>query len=425
MPASRPRNLALAYVRSVVRRARHAARGLATLDSGRKDRALLQMAQALHQAVPELMSENRKDVQAGQAAGLPAALLDRLTLNEKRIAAMASGLEQIAALPDPVGRVLDGWSRPNGLQIQQVRVPIGVIAIVYESRPNVTADAAGLCLKSGNASILRGGKEALRSNLAIHGLLARCLKECGLSPHAIQMIDRTDRSVVKHLARSDGWVNLIIPRGGEGLIRAVAEEATVPVMKHYKGVCHVYVDRDADLDMARSITVNAKVQRPGVCNAAECLLVHRDVARAFLPSAAAELRAAHVELRACPETRCIVRGLIPAQASDWGREFLDLILAVRVVHSLQEAIDFINTYGSGHSDAIVTRNLTAAAEFTRQVDSAAVFVNASTRFTDGYEFGMGAEIGISTDRLHARGPVGLRELTTYKYIVHGTGQIRQ
>lgn len=413
------------YVRQLVRQARQAARHLASIDTARKDAALRSVAQSLIQSAAFLIVENQKDLAAGKKAGLSSALLDRLLLDEKRIAAMAAGLEQVAALQDPVGRVIDSWSRPNGLRIEQVRVPIGVIGIIYESRPNVTVDAAALCLKSGNAAILRGGKEALRSNLAIHRVLERSLTDSGIPGHAIQMVSRTERSIVKYLARSEGDVNLIIPRGGEGLIRAVAKVATVPVMKHYKGVCHVYVDQDADLEMARRITFNAKVQRPGVCNAAECLLVHERVAPAFLPAMARDLQNAHVELRACPQTRQILPGLKPAQKSDWGKEFLDLIMAVRVVSGVDEAIDYINTFGSGHSDTIVTHNLESAAEFTRRVDSAAVFINASTRFTDGYEFGMGAEIGISTDRLHARGPVGLKELTTYKYIVHGSGQIRQ
>jgi glutamate-5-semialdehyde dehydrogenase len=395
------------------------------LETVKKDAALKRMAEMLLSGMDFLMDQNEKDVAAGKAAGLSSALVDRLTLNEKRIRSMADGLEQIAALPDPVGRVMDGWTRPNGLRIQRVKVPIGVIGIVFESRPNVTADAAGLCLKSGNASILRGGKEAIQSNLAIHSILARSLGDLGISPDAIQMVDRTDRDVVKYLAQSEGGIDVIVPRGGEGLIRAITEMAKVPVLKHYKGVCHVYVDRDADMTMARKIIMNAKTQRPGVCNAAECLLVHEDIAAGFLPTALQELREAGVEIRGCPRTCKVVKGLKAAKASDWGYEFLDLILAVRVVDSVEEAIGFINTYGTGHTDAIVTNSLSAATDFTRMVDSAAVFVNASTRFTDGYEFGFGAEIGISTDRLHARGPVGLEELTTYKYIVHGNGQVRQ
>ena len=414
-----------AYVQEVVSNARSAARELANLETVRKDAVLRRSAEILLSSVDYLVEENGKDLAAGKKAGLSSALLDRLTLNEARIRGMAEGLEQIAALPDPVGEVVRGWARPNGLRIQRVKVPIGVLGIIFESRPNVTADAAGLCLKSGNASILRGGKEALHSNLAIHSILARSLEDLGVSAHAVQMVSRIDRSIVKYLVESEGGVDLIIPRGGEGLIRTVAKMAKVPVLKHYKGVCHVYVDEDADLEMARKIVLNAKTQRPGVCNAAECLLVHEDIAAGFLPTALQELKGAGVQIRACPRTRKIVKGLKVAKPEDWGEEFLDLIMAVKVVDSLGEAIEFIDTHGSGHTDAIVTDSLSAANEFTGRVDSAAIFVNASTRFTDGNEFGFGAEIGISTDRLHARGPVGLDELTTYKYVVNGNGQIRQ
>lgn len=413
------------YVRNITDRARTASRELAMLGSAKRDAALRQMAERIIRSTDFLMSENEKDLEAGKKAGLTSALLDRLTLDQKRITGMAEGLEQITALPDPIGRIMDGWTRPNGLRIQKVAIPIGVIGIIYESRPNVTADAAGLCLKSGNASVLRGGKEAIHSNLAIQSVLAGSLADLAISPDAIQIIDRTDRAIVKYLVQSEGKVDLIIPRGGEGLIRAIAEQATVPVMKHYKGVCHVYVDRNADLEMAQRIVVNAKTQRPGVCNAAECLLVHEDIAAAFLPTTLQVLKDSEVELRACPRTRKVVKGLKTAKEKDWGEEFLDLILAVRVVDSLDDAIDFINEKGSGHTDAIVTSDLNAADEFSQRVDSTTVFVNASTRFTDGFEFGFGAEIGISTDRLHARGPVGLNELTTYKYVVQGTGQIKE
>ncbi|MDP6117808.1 MAG: glutamate-5-semialdehyde dehydrogenase [Planctomycetota bacterium] len=413
------------YVEEVVAKARGASREIANLDAVKKDAALRLMAERLSKSSDYLQEENEKDLAAGQKAKLTSALLDRLTLTQSRIDGMAEGLEQIAALQDPVGKILDGWSRPNGLRIQQVRVPIGVIGIIYESRPNVTADAAGLCLKSGNASILRGGKEAIHSNLAIHNVLESCLSDLGVDPAGIQLINRTDRSVVKHLVEREGNLDVIIPRGGEGLIRAISEMSKVPVLKHYKGVCHVYVDEDADLEMARSITFNSKTQRPGVCNAAECLLVHEDIAAGFLPSAIEQLKEAGVEIRACPRTRKIVKGLKVAKPADWGEEFLDLILAVKVVDSQDEAIDFINTNGSGHTDAIVTNNLATSIDFTKRVDSAAVFVNASTRFTDGFEFGFGAEIGISTDRLHARGPVGLEGLTTYKFIVGGNGQLKQ
>ncbi|MDA1137677.1 MAG: glutamate-5-semialdehyde dehydrogenase [Planctomycetota bacterium] len=414
-----------AYVQEIVAKARVASREIANLDTVKKDAALRLMAERLVKSSDYLQEENEKDLAAGKKSKLTSALLDRLTLTQSRIEGMAEGLEQIAALPDPVGKLLDGWSRPNGLRIQQVRVPIGVIGIIYESRPNVTADAAGLCLKSGNASILRGGKEAIHSNLAIHKIIESSLSDLGINPAGIQIINRTDRTVVKHLVEREGNLDVIIPRGGEGLIRAISEMSKVPVLKHYKGVCHVYVDAGAELEMARSITFNSKTQRPGVCNAAECLLVHEDIAAGFLPSAIEQLKRAGVEIRACPRTRKIVKGLKIAKPDDWGAEFLDLILAVRVVASLEEAIDFINTNGSGHTDAIVTNSLAASNEFTRRVDSAAVFVNASTRFTDGFEFGFGAEIGISTDRLHARGPVGLEGLTTYKFVVGGNGQLKQ
>jgi glutamate-5-semialdehyde dehydrogenase len=413
------------YVEETVAKARVASREIANLDTVKKDAALCLMAERLVKSSDYLQGENEKDLAAGRKAKLTPALLDRLTLTESRIDGMAEGLEQIAALPDPVGKLLDGWTRPNGLRIQQVRVPIGVIGIIYESRPNVTADAAGLCLKSGNASILRGGKEAIHSNLAIHTILESSLADLGIDPACIQLINRTDRTVVKHLVEKEGNLDVIIPRGGEGLIRAISEMSKVPVLKHYKGVCHVYVDADADLEMARSIAFNSKTQRPGVCNAAECLLVHEDIAAGFLPSAIEQLKEARVEIRACPRTRKIVKGLKVAKPEDWGNEFLDLILAVKVVDTLDDAIGFINTNGSGHTDAIVTNNLAASNEFTRHVDSAAVFVNASTRFTDGFEFGFGAEIGISTDRLHARGPVGLEGLTTYKFVVGGNGQLKQ
>ena len=377
------------YVEEVVAKARGASREIANLDAVKKDAALRLMAERLSKSSDYLQEENEKDLAAGQKAKLTSALLDRLTLTQSRIDGMAEGLEQIAALQDPVGKILDGWSRPNGLRI------------------------------------LRGGKEAIHSNLAIHNVLESCLSDLGVDPAGIQLINRTDRSVVKHLVEREGNLDVIIPRGGEGLIRAISEMSKVPVLKHYKGVCHVYVDEDADLEMARSITFNSKTQRPGVCNAAECLLVHEDIAAGFLPSAIEQLKEAGVEIRACPRTRKIVKGLKVAKPADWGEEFLDLILAVKVVDSQDEAIDFINTNGSGHTDAIVTNNLATSIDFTKRVDSAAVFVNASTRFTDGFEFGFGAEIGISTDRLHARGPVGLEGLTTYKFIVGGNGQLKQ
>ncbi len=330
----------------------------------------------------------------------------------------------MAALPEPVGRVLDSNIRPNGLQVLKVGVPLGVIFFIYESRPNVTVDAAGLCVKSGNAVILRGGKEALHSNTALHRLLQECLTDAGLPADAVQLVASTDREAVGRLLQLDKYIDLVIPRGGESLIRRVAEEARMPVLKHYKGNCHVYVDRAADLDMAERILINAKCQRPGVCNAAESLLVHKDVAATFLPRAATALRQRGVELRGCPETRRLIPDALPATEEDYAAEYLELILSIKVVPGLEQAIEHITTYGSQHTDAIITNDLAAARRFTEAVDSSAVMVNASTRFNDGYEFGLGAEIGISTDKFHARGPCGLQELTSYKYIVYGDGQVR-
>jgi glutamate-5-semialdehyde dehydrogenase len=351
--------------------------------------------------------------------------MDRLRLDRKRLQAAAAGLREVAAMPDPVGRVLDGRVRPNGLLIHKVSVPLGVLLFLYESRPNVTVDAAGLAVKSGNAIILRGGKEALHSNAALHRVLQEGLREVGLPPDAVQLVATPDRAVVGHLLRLVSFIDLVIPRGGESLIRRVAEEARMPVLKHYKGNCHVYVDRSADLDMALRILLNAKCQRPGVCNAAESLLVHGDVAAAFLPRAAVALRERGVELRGCERTRQLLPDARPATEDDYAAEYLDLILSIRIVDGLDEAVAHIDRYGSQHTDAIVTNDLTAARHFVAAVDSAAVMVNASTRFHDGYEFGLGAEIGISTDKLHARGPCALMELTSYKYVVYGEGQLRE
>jgi len=411
-------------IRDLARLARGAAVELAVASSALKDAALLSMADAIEAQAEPLKQANTQDIAAGEAAGLSAAMIDRLRLTDKRIAAMADGLRQVAALPDPVGALLGGAVRPNGLRITKVRVPLGVVAIIYESRPNVTADAAALCLKAGNAVILRGGKEALESNTAIWRVLQGGLRSAGLPADAVILIETTDRDAVDALITADGLVDVIIPRGGEGLIRRVTENATIPVIKHYKGVCHVYVDVSADLAMAEAICVNAKCQRPGTCNAMETLLVHEAAAEAFLPRVLKSLADAGVELRGCPRTRELWPDAEPASEADWDAEYLDLILAVRVVESTQAAIGHIARYGSAHSDAIVATDIRQIETFTRGVDSAAVFVNASTRFTDGYEFGMGAEIGISTDKLHARGPMGLEELTTYKYIVYGDGQLR-
>ncbi len=413
-------------VERLARKAKEAARELAATPTAVKNRALLAMAAALEKGQGEILSANARDATRARVAGITGALLDRLALNPKRVAEMARGLRDVAKLPDPVGRVIDRRRRPNGLVIQKVRVPIGVIAIVYEARPNVTADCAGLCIKAGNAVILRGGSEAIRSNRAIHRLLDRAARRAGLPAGAIQIVSTTDRRAIDRLLSAVGWVDLVIPRGGEGLIRQVVEKAKVPVIKQYKGICHTYVDSPADLKMAEEICWNAKVQRPGVCNAMETLLVHRAAAPRFLPAMARRYVGAGVELRADSRARRFLKGLAVKKASqkDWATEYLDLILSVKVVDSLEEAIEHIRRYGSSHSDAIVTASKAHADRFLEEVDSACVYANASTRFTDGGQFGMGAEIGVSTDKIHARGPMGLEELTTYKYIVKGRGQVR-
>ena len=407
---------------ALCRAARAAAPAIARATTAEKNAALLAGAAALLARTGELVAANAGDVEAARAAGTAAAFLDRLTLTPARVDAMAVGLEQIAALPDPVGEEIARWRRPNGLDIRQVRVPLGVIGIIYESRPNVTADAAGLCLKSGNAVVLRGGSEAFRTNC----LIADVLRDAAatIPRDAIALVRSTDRAAVQILLKQDDLIDVIIPRGGEELIRAITEGSRIPVIQHLNGVCQLYVDAKADLALAEKLVMNAKTQRPGVCNAIENLLVHRDAAAAFLPAIARQLVAAGVELRGCPETVRLVPGTRSATEADWSTEYLDLVLAVRVVGSIAEAMEFIRRYGSGLAEAIVTTDPAAADRFTAEVDSAAVFVNASTRFTDGFEFGFGAEIGISTNRLHARGPMGLRELTTYKYVVHGSGQIR-
>ncbi len=412
----------------LARAARAASLILARTPTERKNAALLRLATLLDGAHEALAAANALDLEAGARAGLSPALLDRLRLTPARLAAMAEGVRQIAALPDPVGEELERFERPNGLEIRKVRVPIGVIAVVYESRPNVTIDCAALCFKAGSAAILRGGKEAFHSNSALAELVARALRETDLPLEAVQLVPTTDRAALLELLARDDLIHCIIPRGGEGLIRFVAEHSRVPVLKHYKGVCSVYLDAAADPAMAEAILVNAKTQRPGVCNAAEKLLVHRAVADALLPRVARALVERGVELRGDEAaTAILARAGLPAtraSESDWEEEYLALILAVKVVDSLDEAIDFINTHGSAHSDAILTRDPAAARRFQEGVDSATVFWNASTRFNDGFEFGFGAEIGISTDRLHARGPVGLRELCSYKYLIRGDGQVR-
>jgi glutamate-5-semialdehyde dehydrogenase len=414
-----------AYCDDLARRARAAARELALAIGAQKNRWLADSAAALETRTAEILQANEKDLAAAKDNGLSAAQIDRLRLTPERIRGMAAGLREIAALPDPVGRVLDSSMRPNGLQVLKVGVPLGVIFFIYEARPNVTVDAAGLCVKSGNAIILRGGKEALHSNTALHHILQNTLKSVGLPPDAVQLMTTVDRAAVGHLLKLNGLIDLVIPRGGEPLIRRVAAEATMPVLKHYMGNCHVYVDRAADLDVAERILINAKCQRPGVCNAAESLLVHADVAVDFLPRAAAALQKKGVELRGCERTRALVPAAKPATDDDYAAEFLDLILSIKVVDSLADAVAHISRFGSQHTEAIVTRDLEAARRFTAAVDSAAVVVNASTRFHDGFEFGLGAEIGISTDKFHARGPCGLQELCSYKYIVYGDGQVRE
>lgn len=402
----------------------HASRELAKLSSKKKNAILEAMADEIGVQKAAIQEANAKDLAAGREAGLSAAMLDRLTLTDARIAGMIKGLREVAALKDPVGKKLATIQRPNGLQIKKVRVPIGVIAIIFESRPNVTAEAASLCFKTANAVILRGGKEAMHSNAAIAKALCDGGKKQKMPADAIQLVETTDRDAVRELAQMVGKVDLIMPRGGESLIKAVTEMAWVPVIKHYKGVCHTYVDAAADIDMALAIAENAKCQRPGVCNAMETLLVHKDIADAFLPRMIARFKQLGVELRGDEAVQKFDASIKPATEEDWYAEYLELILSIRIVKNVQAAIDHINTYGSQHSDAIVTTDAKAAKKFLTQVDSATVYVNASTRFTDGGEFGMGAEIGISTDKLHARGPMGLEELTTYKYVIFGDGQIR-
>jgi glutamate-5-semialdehyde dehydrogenase len=402
------------------RQARAAAYRLAQLSSDEKNAILLAMAAAIRQRVPELLAANALDIAAGKEKGLSAAMLDRLMLDEKRVEAMAAGIDQVATLPDPVGQVLDAWQRPNGIRIEQTRVPIGTIGIIYESRPNVTADAAVLCFKTGNATILRGGSEAIHSNRAI----AEALAAAGAPDHAVQLIPFTDRESVAVLAGMDKWLDLIIPRGGKGLIETVVSLARMPVIKHYDGICHLFVDANADQAMAVALTIDSKTQKCGVCNALETLLVHRDLAAEFLPKVAAALRAKNVELRGCDRSRAILTDIAAATEEDWTTEYLDLILSIKIVDSLDDAIAHINEYGSHHTDTIVTRDEATAESFLRQVDSACVFHNVSTRFADGGEFGFGAEIGISTDKLHARGPMGLRELTSYQYRVRGNGQTK-
>lgn len=405
--------------------AREGARSLAKASSNQKNAALIKMADALKNSIGYLIAENKKDIEYADKKGLSKALIDRLTLNEKRINEMAQGLVEVAQLPDPVGEITKMWQRPNSMTVGRMRVPIGVIGIIYEARPNVTADATSLCLKAGNAVILRGGSEAINSNKAIVNILRDAAKVEGIHEGAITFIDIPDREAIMEMLKLEGIIDLIIPRGGEGLIRAVTENSRIPVLKHYKGVCHVFVDRDADLIMAEEICFNAKVQRPGTCNAMETMLVDESVAEDFLPKILKRFDDAGVELRGCPKTIAIYSDINEVKEEDFYNEYLDLILNVKVVEDMGEAMNHIAKYSSAHSDAIVTMNYDKAMRFLREVDSSAVFVNASTRLNDGYQFGLGAEIGISTDKIHARGPMGLEELTCTKFIVFGSGQIRE
>jgi glutamate-5-semialdehyde dehydrogenase len=403
--------------------ARAAARRMATAGQREKNAALRIMAERLLSKAAKLKRENAKDLAAAEAKGLSKAMVQRLTLSDKVLKEMAQGLREVAELPDPVGEVTRMWRRPNGLLVGRMRIPLGVIGMIYESRPNVTADAAGLCLKSGNAIILRGGSEAIHSNLAIAAVLQEAMAEAKLPAEAVQLVPTTDRAAVDALLKLEDHVDLIIPRGGEGLIRHVVANSRIPVLKHYKGVCHAYIDQGADLGMAEEICFNAKCQKPGVCNALETILVHQAEAAGFLPRLAKRL--AGVEIRGCPKTRKILPQATKAAESDWPAEFLDLIVAVKVVKDMDEALDHINRYGSSHTEAIVTRDYGRAQRFLQAVDSSVVLVNASTRFNDGGQLGLGAEIGISTSKIHAFGPMGLEELTTTKFIVYGQGQVRE
>ncbi len=413
------------YVLKKAREAKEGAKALARLSSKEKNSVLQKMAEALKNKAKILIEENQKDIQFAEKKGLSKALIDRLTLNEKRIDEMAKGLREVTSLQDPVGEIIKMWKRPNGMTVGKMRVPIGVIGIIYESRPNVTVDATGLCLKAGNAVILRGGSEAINSNKAIVDILRNVAKKEELREGAITFIDIPEREAVMEMLKLEGIVDLIIPRGGEGLIRTVTENSRIPVLKHYKGVCHVFVDRDADLIMAEEICFNAKVQRPGTCNAMETMLVDESVAESFLPKMLKKFENAGVTLRGCLKTISIYPNIVGVTEEDYYKEYLDLILNVRVVKDIDEAMEHIAQFGSSHSDAIVTKDYDKAMRFLKEVDSSAVFVNASTRLNDGYQFGLGAEIGISTDKIHSRGPMGLEELTCSKFIVLGNGQLRE
>ncbi len=420
------------YVEFLASSAKKSQRKLLKINTEVKNRTLLRAAELLVEKKDEILKENEKDLKEAERKGYSKALLDRLALNDKRIDGMVKVLNDVASLPDPVGEVVSMWTRPNGLRIGQMRVPLGTILIIYEARPNVTIEAASLCIKSSNAVILKGGSETINSNRVLVDILKQAARESGFHEGAVQFVDTKDREAVNILLKMDNYIDVVIPRGGEGLIRAVAENARMPVIKHYKGVCNLYVDSEADMEKALNIAYNAKVQRPSVCNAIENLVVHRDIAKEFLPKIAYYYGKAGVEMRCDEESLQILQNdpdandveLVPAKEEDYYEEFLDLIIAVKVVNNLDEAIDFINRYGSGHSDSIVTENYTKGMRFINEVDSAAVYINASTRFTDGNEFGLGAEMGISTDKVHVRGPMGLKDLTIPKYIVFGDGQIR-
>ncbi|MCI1280361.1 MAG: glutamate-5-semialdehyde dehydrogenase [Nitrospira sp.] len=413
------------YVATLVKKAKGAAGRLSSLSTAIKNQALEAMADGLEEHEAELLAENEKDLEQFDATPERKAMGDRLRLTTERIREMAAGIRDVARLPDPLGETPKMWTRPNGMQVGRMRVPIGVIGIIYEARPNVTADSAALCLKSGNVCILRGGSEALHSNVAIAKVLSESAEKAGVPAGAITFVERAEREIVQLLLKQDRYIDLIIPRGGESLMRTIAEHATIPVLKHDKGVCHTYVDVDADPQVAERICLNAKVQRPSTCNAMETLLVHHSIARTWLPALVEKLKAAKVELRGCPKTAQLCPEVTPAAEDDFGREFLDLVLAIKVVKTMDEALEHIATYGSQHTEAIVTNDYARAMRFLREVDAGAVLVNASTRLNDGYQFGLGAEIGISTSRLHARGPMGLEELTCSKFVVLGSGQIRE
>ncbi len=410
-------------VLETAKKAKNASYLIAKADTNTKNQALYYIASMLEKKAKEIIEANKKDIR--EAKGLTKAMIDRLTLNENRIGEMAKGIREIISLNDPVGEITKMWKRPNGLLVGKMRIPLGVIGIIYEARPNVTADAAALCIKSGNAVILRGGKEAFHSNKVIVGIIGEALEKVGLPKEIVQLVPVKEREAMLELLKLEEYIDVIIPRGGEGLIRFVVENSKIPVIKHYKGVCHIFVDDSADIDMAINICFNAKVQRPGVCNAMETLLVHKDIAETFLPPMAEKYTKAGVELRGCDRTRKIIKGIKKAKEADYGYEFLDLILAIKIVDHIDSAIEHINKYGSLHTESIITQNYSNAQKFLKEVNSSTVLVNASTRFSDGFQLGLGAEIGISTTKLHAFGPMGLEELTTTKFIIYGNGQVRE